>query len=125
MEVYMDNSATTRPYKEVINEMVNVMENYYGNPSSAYSLGLEAERKCNEARNCIGKTINATKEEIIFTSGGSESNNFLLKGFVKAGSHVITTKMEHPSIINTCAELEREGVNVTYLDGTSAVPLWS
>jgi cysteine desulfurase len=116
MEVYMDNSATTRPYKEVINEMVNVMENYYGNPSSAYSLGLEAERKCNEARNCIAKTINVSKEEIIFTSGGSESNNFLLKGFVKAGNNVITTKMEHPSIINTCAELEREGVNVTYLD---------
>ncbi len=116
MEIYMDNSATTRPYKEVINEMVNVMENCYGNPSSAYSLGLKAEKKCNEARNAIAKTINATKEEIIFTSGGSESNNFLLKGFARSGSHVITTKMEHPSIINTCEELEREGVIVTYLD---------
>lgn len=116
MEIYMDNSATTRPYKEVINEIVNVMENYYGNPSSAYSLGLAAEKKCNEARNVIAKTINASKEEIIFTSGGSESNNFLLKGFVHLGSHLITTKMEHPSIINTCEELEREGVKVTYLD---------
>ena len=116
MEIYMDNSATTRPYKEVINEIVNVMENYYGNPSSAYSLGLAAEKKCNEARNVIAKTINASKEEIIFTSGGSESNNFLLKGFVHPGSHLITTKMEHPSIINTCEELEREGVKVTYLD---------
>jgi cysteine desulfurase len=116
MEVYMDNSATTRPYNEVINEMVNVMENYYGNPSSAYKLGLEAEKKCNEARNIVAKTISASKDEILFTSGGSESNNFLLKGFVKKGNHIVTTKMEHPSIINTCVELEKEGVSVTYLD---------
>jgi cysteine desulfurase len=116
MEVYMDNSATTRPYNEVINEMVNVMKNYYGNPSSAYKLGLEAEKKCNEARNIVAKTISASKDEILFTSGGSESNNFLLKGFVKKGSHIVTTKMEHPSIINTCVELEKEGVSVTYLD---------
>lgn len=116
MYVYMDNSATTKPYDEVVEEMVNVMKNYYGNPSSAYKLGLKAEKKCNEARDIIAKTINANRDEIVFTSGGSESNNFLLKGFVKSGSHIITTKMEHPSIINTCAQLEKDGVNVTYLD---------
>lgn len=116
MEIYMDNSATTKPYDEVMKEMINVMQNYYGNPSSAYRLGLEAEKKCNEARGIIAKTINASKDEIIFTSGGSESNNFLLKGFVKKGSHLITTKMEHPSVINTCTELEQQGVNITYLD---------
>ncbi|WP_287822886.1 cysteine desulfurase family protein [Clostridium sp.] len=116
MEVYMDNSATTRPYKEVIDEMVYVMENYYGNPSSAYSLGVKAEKKCNDGRIIIGNTINASKEEIIFTSGGSESNNFLVKGFVRSGGHIITTKIEHPSIINTCMQLEKEGVKVTYLD---------
>ncbi|AGK95273.1 cysteine desulfurase family protein [Clostridium pasteurianum] len=116
MEVYMDNSATTRPYKEVIDEMVYVMEDYYGNPSSAYSIGVKAEKKCNEARNIIAKSINASKEEIIFTSGGSESNNFLLKGFVKGEGHIITTKIEHPSVMNTCMQLESEGIRVTYLD---------
>lgn len=112
----MDNSATTRPYKEVIDEMVYVMEDYYGNPSSAYSIGVKAEKKCNEARNIIAKSINASKEEIIFTSGGSESNNFLLKGFVKGEGHIITTKIEHPSVMNTCMQLESEGIRVTYLD---------
>ena len=112
----MDNSATTKPYKEVIDEMVYVMENYYGNPSSAYSLGVKAEKKCSEAREIIGKSINASKEEIIFTSGGSESNNFLIKGFVRSGGHIITTKIEHPSVMNTCAQLEREGLKITYLD---------
>lgn len=112
----MDNSATTKPYKEVIDEIVNIMENYYGNPSSAYSLGIKAEKKCTEARNIIAKSINSVKEEIIFTSGGSESNNFLIKGFVRNGGHIITTKIEHPSILNTCIQLEKEGVKVTYLD---------
>lgn len=112
----MDNSATTRPYKEVIDEMVYVMENYYGNPSSAYSIGVKAEKKCNDARNIIAKSINASKEEIIFTSGGSESNNFLIKGFVKGEGHIITTKIEHPSVMNTCMQLESEGIRVTYLD---------
>lgn len=116
MEVYMDNSATTKPYKEVVDEIIYVMENYYGNPSSAYSLGIKAEKKCNEARTIIGKSINAFKEEIIFTSGGSESNNFLIKGFVRSGGHIITTKIEHPSVINTCMQLEKEGIKVTYLD---------
>lgn len=118
MEVYLDNSATTKPYREVINEMVDIMENYYGNPSSAYSIGVKAEKKCNEARNIIGRSINAaSKEEIIFTSGGSESNNFLLKGFAKNGGHIITTKIEHPSVLNTCMQLEKEeGLRVTYLD---------
>lgn len=116
MEVYMDNSATTRPYSEVIDEMVNVMKNYYGNPSSLHSLGLKAEKKLKEAREILAKSINAAKEEIIFTSGGSESNNLLLKGFVKAGGEIITTKIEHSSVINTCMQLQKEGIKVTYLD---------
>ncbi|MDD3224772.1 MAG: cysteine desulfurase family protein [Clostridium sp.] len=116
MDIYMDNSATTRPYEEVIDGMVDVMKNYYGNPSAAYSLGIKAEKRCNEARDIIANTINASRNEIIFTSGGSESNNFVLKGFAKKGTHIITTGMEHPSIMNTCAQLEEEGVKVTYLD---------
>lgn len=115
MEVYLDNSATTKPYDEVIQVMADSMKNYYGNPSSSYSLGIKAEQKINEAREFIGKTINCSRNDMIFTSGGSESNNFLLKGFLKEGNHLITTKIEHPSILNTCKQLEKQGVLVSYL----------
>lgn len=115
MEVYFDNSATTKPYEEVIEAMVDIMKNYYGNPSSAHSLGLKAEQKMNESRDIVSKTLNCTRDEIIFTSGGSESNNFLIRGFVKKGSHIVTTNIEHPSVLNTCKELEKDGVQVTFL----------
>jgi cysteine desulfurase len=116
MEVYFDNSATTRPYDEVIDSIVYTMKNYYGNPSSAHKLGLMAEIKMNESRDIIGKTLNCTKDEIVFTSGGSESNNFLIRGFIKEGNEVITTKIEHPSILNICKDLEETGIKVTYID---------
>lgn len=116
MEVYFDNSATTKPYEEAIEAMVLMMSEYYGNPSSAHMLGVKAERKLNEAREIIAATINASKEEIIFTSGGSESNNLLIQGFAKAGTHVITSSIEHPSVLETFKGLEREGTRVTYLN---------
>jgi cysteine desulfurase len=115
MEIYLDNSATTKPYEEVIKAVANTMRDYYGNPSSAHSLGLKAEKKMNESREIVAKTLNCTKEEVIFTSGGSESNNFLVKGFLKEGSHIITTNIEHPSILNLCKELENSNIKVTYL----------
>lgn len=115
LEVYMDNSATTKPYDEVIEAMVDIMKNYYGNPSSAHMHGIRGEKKLNEARQIIAKTINCTKDEIIFTSGGSESNNFLIRGFAKQGVHMITSQIEHPSVLNTFRELERQGIKVTYL----------
>ena len=101
MEIYLDNSATTMPYEEVIEAVSSTMRDYYGNPSSAHSLGFKAEQKLREMRVNIAKSINATSDEIIFTSGGSESNNFLIKGFVKSTSHIITTKIEHPSVKST------------------------
>ncbi|MBU3144181.1 cysteine desulfurase family protein [Clostridium sp. CF012] len=116
MEVYLDNSATTLPYEEVIEEVCSAMRNYYGNPSSAHSLGFKAEQKLREIRVDIASSINATSEEIIFTSGGSESNNFLIKGFAKSTSHIITTKIEHPSVTNTFKVLEDLGTKVTYID---------
>ncbi len=116
VEVYLDNSATTKPYDEVIDSIADTMRKYYGNPSSAYSLGLKAELKMNESRDIIARTINCSRDEIIFTSGGSESNNFLIKGFIKPGKHLITTKIEHPSLLNTCRQLENQGVKVTYLN---------
>ena len=116
MEVYLDNSATTKPYKEVVDEVSKVMIEYYGNPSSIYSLGVKAKDKLNECKKFIANTINCDRDEIIFTSSGSESNNFLLKGLLKENDHLITTKIEHSSILNTCKELEGLGVKVTYLD---------
>lgn len=115
MEVYFDNSATTKPYEEVIEAVASTMRDYYGNPSSTHKLGMMAEKKLNECRDIIEKTINASREEIIFTSGGSESNNLFIKGFVKPGTHIITSVIEHPSVLNACKELEREGCSVTYL----------
>lgn len=116
MKVYLDNSATTLAYEEVMDELLLTMKNYFGNPSSAHSLGVAAEKKLTEAREIIAKSINASKEEIIFTSCGSESNNFLIKGFARKGTRVITTAIEHPSVINACVDLEAEGVEVIYLD---------
>lgn len=114
--IYLDNSATTKPYDEVIEAVAINMRENFGNPSSVYRLGIEAEKKLNECRSILASTINCSKEEIIFTSGGSESNNFALKGFIKPGSHIITSTIEHSSVIATCEELEREGVRVTYIE---------
>jgi cysteine desulfurase len=115
MEVYFDNSATTKPYEEVIEAVTRAMRDYYGNPSSAHKLGMIAEKKLNECRETIAKTINAARDEIIFTSGGSESNNLLIKGFVKKGAHIIASVIEHPSVLNTFKELEAEGCSATYM----------
>ncbi|MBB6631983.1 cysteine desulfurase family protein [Clostridium algidicarnis] len=115
MEIYLDNSATTKPYDEVTQILVSTMKEVYGNPSSSHKLGVMAEKKLNEARDTISHTINCSKEEIIFTSGGSESNNLAIKGFVKPGNHIITCATEHSSVSNTIKEMERQGVKVTYL----------
>ena len=116
MEIYLDNSATTKPYEEVIENVCSTMRNYYGNPSSAHSLGFKAEQKLREIRVNIASSINASSEEIVFTSGGSESNNFLIKGFAKTSSNIITTKIEHPSVLNTFKALEDLGIKATYID---------
>lgn len=116
MEVYFDNSATTKPYKEVVEAVANGMTEYYGNPSSLHKMGIKSEKRLNEAREYLASTINATKDEVYFTSGGSEGNNLILKGVLKPGHHFITTVFEHHSIINTCKYLEDNGVKITYLE---------
>lgn len=115
MEVYFDNSATTRAYDEVCDDMSFAMKEFFANPSSLHKLGLKCQRRLIEAREYMAKTINASKEEILFTSGGSESNNTVLRGIAKSGNHIITTAFEHPSVLLTCKELEDKGVRVTYL----------
>ena len=107
MDIYFDNSATTKPLEEVVEVMKDAMINYYGNPSSLHSLGLKCHNKLMEAKRDIARKIGAVKEEIFFTSGGSESNNMILKNFEKEGNHIITTKFEHASVLNTLKYLEK------------------
>ena len=116
MNVYFDNSATTKPYDEVIEAVSKGMKEYFGNPSSLHNIGMNCEKRLNEAREYFASTIKCNKEEIYFTSGGSEGNNLILKGLLKPGHHFITTAFEHHSIISTCKQLEEKGVKVTYLD---------
>ncbi|GIM27528.1 cysteine desulfurase [Clostridium polyendosporum] len=116
MNVYFDNSATTIPLDEVINEVAEGMKEYYANPSSLHKLGIKCEKKLLHSRELLAGTINCTREEIFFTSGGSESNNLIIRGITKVGNHIITSRFEHPSVLNTCKELEKVGIKITYLD---------
>lgn len=120
MEAYLDNSATTKPRGEVVEKMIECLSEKYGNPSSLHRKGVEAERIIKEARSNISKVLGSKDEEIFFTSGGTESNNIAIRGYVLAnkrkGNHLITTKVEHPSVLNTFQYLEKEGYDVTYLD---------
>jgi cysteine desulfurase len=116
MEVYFDNSATTKPIDEVIEAMNYGMREFYGNPSSLHKMGIKCDRELLSCRERLANIINCTKEEIYFTSGGSESNNMIIKGLTKPGNHIIISGFEHPSVLSTCKELEEHGVKVTYLD---------
>ncbi|OOM74626.1 cysteine desulfurase IscS [Clostridium puniceum] len=115
MEVYFDNSSTTKPSNEVIDEVALGMKEFYGNPSSLHNLGFKSEKKLKECREILSKTINANENEIYFNSGGSEGNNSILKGILKSGTHLITTPFEHASILNTIKKLEDNKVKVTFL----------
>lgn len=115
MEIYLDNSSTTKALDKVIDEVAFGMKEFYGNPSSLHNLGLKSEKKLKECREILAKTINAQENEIHFTSGGSEGNNLVLKGISKSGTHLITTPFEHASIINTAKKLEDNNVKITFL----------
>ena len=121
MEVkYFDNSATTRVKDEVFKEMIPYLSIEYGNPSSLYSIGRSAKRTISEARRRVASLINCSPEEIYFTSCGSESDNTALKGIAYAnkekGNHIITSKIEHPAILNSCKNLENKGFKISYID---------
>lgn len=117
---YFDNAATTRIKEEVLKEMFPYLTVEYGNPSSVYSLGRNAKRGMEEARKRVASLIHSKANEIYFTSCGSESDNTALKGIAYAnkekGNHIITSKIEHPAILNTCETLEKQGFKITYLD---------
>lgn len=118
--IYMDNAATTAVKKEVLDEMLPYFSEYYGNASSIYSLGSKSKVAVEKAREQVAKALGADKKEIFFTAGGSESDNWAIKGVAfknKAkGNHIITSKIEHHAVLHTCEYLEKNGFEVTYLD---------
>ena len=120
IRAYLDNSATTRPFDEVIEEMGRVMRDIYGNPSSMHMAGVNAEIKVKAAKEQLAEILKVEEKEIFFTSGGTESDNLALIGCAmankRAGCHLITTKTEHPAILETMKYLEGCGFSVTYLD---------
>ncbi|NMB41044.1 MAG: cysteine desulfurase [Firmicutes bacterium] len=127
MEVYLDNGATTRPYPEVIKEMQRIMEEKYGNASSLHRFGSKAERIISSSRRTLAELFGSKDSEIIFTSGGTESNNLAIQGIARRyrrrGNHLITTALEHPSVLQSFQQLEEEGFEATYLlpDSTGAI----
>ncbi len=119
MEAYLDNAATTRAFDSVKNIMVETLSIDYGNPSSMHTKGIEAEQYIKEAKDIISKSLKVDPKEIIFTSGGTESNNMALIGTAyankRSGNHIITTRIEHPSVHNPLLYLEETGFRVTYI----------
>lgn len=119
--IYLDNGATTKIDELVLKEMLPYFDVEYGNAASLHNYGVIADEALKNSRNIIAKSLNAEDEEIIFTSGGTESNNFAIKGIAfsnnknKKGNHIITTKIEHDCVLNTCKWLESQGFEVTYL----------
>lgn len=118
--IYLDNAATTKTAPEVVDAMLPYFTENYGNPSTIYGLGSTAKKAVNQARRTLAEAIGAKQEEIYFTAGGSEADNWALKAAAEAygskGKHIITTKIEHHALLHTCEYLERQGFEVTYLD---------
>lgn len=120
-KLYLDNAATTRVRKEVVEEMRSYFEDFYGNPSSGlYELGRKSKEAIENSRKKVAKFLNANEKEIYFTGGGTEADNWAIKGVAFAnkdkGKHIITTKIEHHAVLHTCEYLEKFGFETTYLD---------
>ena len=127
--IYLDNAGTTRVSGEVLSAMLPYYTEYYGNANSLHSFGIEASKAVEESRNTLAGLINASPKEIFFTSGGTEGNNWIIKGIARAnthrGKHIIISSIEHHSILESARELENEGFKVTYLpvDSTGMVDM--
>lgn len=117
--IYLDNSATTKPFEEVISSYTKVATSYFGNPSSLHGIGGQAEKLLSQARSQVASLLETKPQEIYFTSGGSEGNNLAIKGialqYQSRGKHIITTSIEHPSVSEACHQLEDLGFEITYL----------
>ncbi|MFS0561079.1 cysteine desulfurase family protein [Terribacillus sp. 179-K 1B1 HS] len=118
--IYFDNSATTRPHPDVLASYTEAAQTYFANPSSLHRLGGSAEQLLTACRKQAAQLLRVGEDEIFFTSGGTEGNNLAIKGTAyrkkRLGNHIITTAVEHPSVLETCAELESQGFKVTYVD---------
>ncbi|HHX23378.1 MAG TPA: cysteine desulfurase NifS [Thermoanaerobacterales bacterium] len=118
-QIYMDNAGTTQMRQEVLDEMIPYFIDKFGNPSTIYYYGREAKAALEDSREKIAQLINADPMEIFFTSGGTESNNWALRGVTaankKKGNHIITSSIEHHAVLHTCEDLERQGFRVTYI----------
>ena len=118
--IYLDNSATTRTDDEVLKAMLPYFSEHYGNPSSIYKIGRENRRAVEDAREKVAKALNCEPDEIYFTAGGNESDNTAIRGiaynYKKKGNHIITSKIEHPAVLETCKQLEKEGFEVSYIN---------
>ncbi len=127
--IYLDYSATTPVKQEVVNEMLPYFTENFGNPSSIHGFGRDAKNSITKARESIAKFLNASTDEIYFTGGGSESDNWAIKGIAHAnkakGNHIITTTIEHHAVLHTCEALAKEGFEITYLpvDGEGMIDL--
>ncbi|MCH5276037.1 MAG: cysteine desulfurase NifS [Lachnospiraceae bacterium] len=117
--IYLDNAATTKPYPEAVEAMLPYLNEYYGNPSSIYSFSDKSKEVIRDTRDFIADSLHAKSEEIYFTAGGSESDNWALKATAEAyalkGKHIITSKIEHHAILHTCQYLEKQGYEITYV----------
>ena len=117
--IYLDYNATTPVDPLVIEGMIPYIKEHYGNPSSSHFYGIETKKAVENARRQVAEMLDCQIEEIIFTSGGSESNNFAIKGIAyahrKKGNHIITSQIEHPAVMEVCRHLEHYGFSVTYL----------
>lgn len=117
--IYLDNSATTKPDESVVRSYTKVATDFFANPSSIHIAGGEVEKLVSESRKQIASLLGIHEKEVFFTSGGTESNNMAIQGIAyahqKRGNHIITSAIEHPSVLGTCQQLEREGFQVTYL----------
>ncbi|MBO5912966.1 MAG: aminotransferase class V-fold PLP-dependent enzyme [Clostridia bacterium] len=117
--IYLDNSATTKPCESAVKAMNSAMVETWGNPSSLHRLGVEAEAIVNDVRQRIAELINCREDEIYFTGSGTESNNMAIIGAAESlkrrGNKIVTTSVEHPSVLNTCKYLSENGFEVTYI----------
>lgn len=118
--IYLDNAATTKTAKEVVDAMLPYFDGNYGNASSIYGLGAASKKVMNESREIIAQSLGAAPQEIYFTAGGSESDNWALiaaaEAYESKGRHIITSKIEHHAILNTCDYLQKRGFEITYID---------
>lgn len=117
--IYLDNAATTRPYPEVLDQMRDVAENHYANPHALHAFGVSAERLVSDARKTLAACLKALPQEIVFTAGGTESNNQVIQGCAampaRLGKHILTTSIEHPAVLEPIKRLEGMGFEVEYL----------